>query len=380
MSGANYEVAEYDGRFESSAVAAPRRTDPGQATQIEQARAIAEVRAMVMIAMENPRNEEEARRKMQRVCRMPALAERAFFRVPRGTKKDDNGNTVKGPDGKPIPEFVNGETIQLARELARCWGNIDYSVREMSRDDTKGQSEMMACAWDLEENVRPSTVFIVAHKLGKFRITSNQQIYENNAGHAGRRLREMIFNALPEWFKAEAIDLCHETLKNGDGKTPFKDRIAACVEAFRAHSVTVEMLQKKIGRTMGEATPEDLATLRIMLRSIKRGEVTVADEFPSEHVEQERPSGDKLSVLEAKIGEAGSASVDSEATEAAPDPDATQAADLIDRINACATPAEVDALMSNTALRRHLSRWKDARPELVERVEAAAREKREKGE
>lgn len=282
------DLTEFDGRFEDSGgnrnQLQARRADPGQATQIEQARAIAEVRAMVMIAMENPRDEERARKKMQRVCKMPALAERAFFRVPRGTKKDDNGNTVKGPDGKPIPEFVNGETINLARELARCWGNIDYSVREMSRSEQKGQSEMMAYAWDLEENVRPTSVFIVEHKIGKYAIKSNQQIYENNAGHAGRRLREMIFNVLPEWFKGEAIDLCHETLRQGDGK-PIAVRIQGAIEAFGKVGVSVDMLQRKIGRVMGEATPEDLAMLRVILRSIGRGEVTVVDEFPPEVVD-----------------------------------------------------------------------------------------------
>lgn len=304
MSGPPYDLP--DDRFGDpipQTASLARRQDPGQATQIEQARAIAEVRAAVMIAMENPRNEEAARAKMQRVCRMPAMAERAFFRVPRGSKRDDNGNVMKDDKGKPIPEYVNGETIQLARELARCWGNVDYTVRELMRNDIKGQSEMMACAWDLEENVRPSTVFIVEHKMGKFRITSNQQIYENNAGHAGRRLREMIFNVLPEWFKAEAIELCHETLKKGDGR-PFGERLNSAILAFKEIGVSVEMLQRKVGRSIGEMTPEDLATLRITLRSIKRNEVTVAEEFPPEVVvtvadpPAEKPKS-KLDALEA---------------------------------------------------------------------------------
>ena len=338
MSGASYSDDDFGDRFGSAPAPAlqARRVDTaGQATQIEQARAIAEVKAMVMIAMENPRNEERSREKMRRVCSMPALAERAFFRVPRGYKKDENGKNIKGSDGKNVPEFVNGETIQLARELARCWGNILYAAAEMSRDDIKGQSEMLAYAWDLEENVRPSTIFIVAHKLGTYRVTSNQQIYENNASHAGRRLREMIFNALPEWFKAEAIDLCHETLKKGDGR-PMNVRVDACIEAYREMGVSVEMLQKKVGRQIREITPEDLANLRIVLKSLKRGEVTVTEEFPTEQIEAaalpttERPTT-KLDALEA-------ASKVSDAEK----PDAI--ADLVQKLSALKTSAQVDTL------------------------------------
>jgi hypothetical protein len=373
------DLQDFEARFGNEGATAIQGRIPqgsGQATQIEQARAIAEVRAAVMIAMEHPRNEDSARAKMQRVCRMSALAERAFFRVPRGNKKDEHGNTLKDQSGKSIPEHVNGETIQLARELARCWGNIDYSVRELSRDDIKGQSEMMACAWDLEENVRPSAVFIVAHKIGKFRVTSNQQIYENNAGHAGRRLREMIFNALPEWFKAEAIELCHETLKKGDG-TPMADRIAKAVDAFKGHGVSVEMIQKKIGRSIGEITPEDLATLRITLQSIKRGEVTVADEFTSDAVPAEeatKDKGSKLDSIESQIaGEPEKAALEP----AVEDKDSDFARDLIHQFQAAKTVHDLARITKNAAVASWRKRVERERPELYNEVGAAYAQREE---
>ena len=303
------DLAEFEGRMSGDQSLAPRTAPAGQATQIEQVRAIAEVRAMVMLARENPRDEDICRRKMQRVCNMPALAEVAFFRVPRGYEMDENGKPLQDDKGKKVPHFVTGETIDLARELARCWGNMDYSVREMARNDVVGQSEMMAYAWDLEENVRPGTVFIVPHRLGKFRTTSSQQIYENNAGQAGRRLREQIFNALPTWFKAEAIELCHQTLRKGDGK-PMSVRIEAAVEEFAKIGVSVEMLQTKFGRSIGEITPEDLATMRVMLRSIRRGETKVGQEFGFEGEDEvqlpEKRGGSKLDIVETgSVGAAG---------------------------------------------------------------------------
>lgn len=257
------------------------RSAPAQATMVEQARAIAEVRAAVMIAMDRPRDRSAAIAEMREVCGIMALAERAFFRVPRGG------------------ETVNGESIHLARELARCWGNIDYGVKELARDDIKGQSELLAFAWDLQTNARSEIVFVVPHVKGKNnrRLSGTQEIYENNASFAGRRLREAIFAVLPVWFKAEAAELCHKTLENGGGK-PLVQRVADLRAAFEAIGVTVAMLERKRSRRIDDFTPEDVAALRVIYGSIKRNEVTIAEEFPPDEVQQAKPEGSKLDALE----------------------------------------------------------------------------------
>lgn len=276
------DIAELDARFgDNIPICLPQRQAPaGQATQVEQARAIAEVRAAVMIAMDRPRDRTAAIAEMREVCGIMGLAERAFFRVPRGGQQ------------------VNGESIHLARELARCWGNIDYGVKELVRDDAKGQSELLAFAWDLQTNARNEITFIIPHVRGKNnnRLTGTQEIYENNASFAGRRLREAIFAVLPVWFKAEAADLCHKTLAEGGGK-PLVQRIADLRAAFEAIGVTTEQLEQKRGRKVDNFLPEDVAALRVVYGSLKRDEVTIAEEFPRDDPEP-RPTGSKLDTLE----------------------------------------------------------------------------------
>ena len=280
------DIAEYDGRFGETAPAtlAPRSAPAGQATQVEQARAIAEVRAAVMIAMDRPRDRSAALAEMREVCGIMALAERAFFRVPRGG------------------ETVNGESIHLARELARCWGNIDYGVKELARDDIRGQSELLAFAWDLQTNARSEIVFVVPHVKGKAnrRLTGTQEVYENNASFAGRRLREAIFSVLPVWFKAEAADLCHKTLEHGGGK-PLVQRVADMRAAFGAIGVTPMQLERKRSRKVDDFTAEDVAALGVVYGSIKRSEVTIVDEFPPD--EPAKPQGSKLDQLEVGADE-----------------------------------------------------------------------------
>jgi hypothetical protein len=250
-----------------AAVAAPGRV--GQATAVEQSRAVAEVQAAVIVAQQCPRNTFDSRTEMQASCAMMGLAERAFYRYTRG------GSAVSGP------------SVHLARELARCWGNVQYGIAELRRDDVHGESEMQAWAWDVQTNSRSSQTFIVPHmrdkKGGAERLTDLRDIYENNANMGARRLREAIFSILPPWFTEEAKDLCSQTLENGNGK-PLPERVEGAVKAFEALGVDVDRLEQKLGRPRARWNAYDISQLQIVHKSIRRGEVTVEDEFPATRV------------------------------------------------------------------------------------------------
>ena len=338
-------------RFEEAAAPPAQVGRAGQATMVEQARAIAEVRAAVMIAMDRPRNRAEAISEMREVCGIMALAERAFFRVPRGG------------------EHVNGESIYLARELARCWGNIDYGVKELARDDIKGQSELLAFAWDLQTNARSEIVFIVPHVKGKAnrRLSGTQEIYENNASFAGRRLREAIFAVLPVWYKAEAADICHKTLESGGGK-PLIQLVADMRGAFESLGVTAAQLEKKRGRKIDDFLPEDVAALRVIYGSLKRGEVAMGDEFPSDEPAKPVVPANADSFESAAGGQAPVETAEQEK----PDPELPRAQDFVRMIGEAQTAAEVEQVCGNTAIKRQVGKWKDAKPALFEMVDNAA--------
>lgn len=241
----------------------------GQATAVEASRAVAEVHAAILVAQQVPRDVQTAMQQMRESCKQPALAERAFFRFSRG------GSTVSGP------------SVYLARELARCWGNIQYGVAELSRDDELGQSEMQAFAWDVQTNSRNAAVFIVPHKRdkrsGPEKLVDMRDIYENNANAGARRVREAIFAILPPWFVEEAKTRCMETLKDGGGKS-LSQQIADAVAAFNALGVTAEQLEAKVGRPRKEWIEQDVATLKVTYQSLSRGEVTKDEEFPQDRI------------------------------------------------------------------------------------------------
>lgn len=247
----------------NSPVGSPGRV--GQATAVEQSRAVAEVQSAVVMARANPRDSKRALAQMRESCGMMRLAERAFFRFPRG------GQTV------------SGASVHLARELARCWGNIDYGVKELARDDNYGQSEMLAFAWDLETNARSELAFIVPHmrdkKGGAQKLVDMRDIYENNANNGARRLRECIFSMLPPWFTEEAKEICNRTITETDQSLP--DQIAEGIKRYQDIGVTLENLEAKLGRARGAWTAHDVAQLRVIYQSLQRGEISKEEEFPS---------------------------------------------------------------------------------------------------
>lgn len=256
---------------------APMPARVGQGTAVEQSRAVAEVQAAVLVARQFPRDEALAIKKMLTACAQKELAQRAFFRFPRGKSN------------------VSGETIQLAKELARCWGNIQFGVAELRRDEEYGESEMQAWAWDMESNERSSTTFIVPHarwadgraqKLADFR-----DVYENNANNGARRLREMIFTVLPVWYIEQAKAACTKTLSTGGGDVPRPQRIAEAITAFEALGVTADQIETKLGRQSSKWTDMDLGQLQVIFQSIQRGEVTADEEFPAPRVTVEEITG-----------------------------------------------------------------------------------------
>ncbi|MCZ1006379.1 hypothetical protein [Streptomyces lydicus] len=249
----------------------------GQGTAVEQSRAVAEVQAAIVVAQQCPRNIQAAVAEMRESCRQPYLADRAFFRFPRA------GQTV------------SGASVHLARELARCWGNVQYGLVEMRRDDEYAQSEMQAFAWDVEKNSRNSSTFIVPHlrdtkKDGPVLLKELRDIYENNANNGARRVREAIFAILPPWFVEEAKDLCTQTLRDGGGK-PLNLRVSEAIRAFEGIGVTADRIETKLGRKSGKWTDHDVAQLQVIFHSINRGEVAAEDEFPAPRVTADEITG-----------------------------------------------------------------------------------------
>lgn len=232
---------------------------------IEASRAIAEAQGKLVIAKRFPRDEVQAYLRVQQACSRKGIAEKAFYSYSRG------GSVVSGP------------SIRFAEELARCWGNIDYGIKELSQDD--GKSEMQAYAWDLETNAISVQNFTNPHiretKSGAKKLTSQRDIYEINANMGARRLRSRILAILPADFVDMAISVCKDTLA-GNSEEPLIDRVKKMVVTFSKLGVTQEQIEKRLKRKIDTMTIEDFTDYIGIYNAIKQGESKIADWFEAE--------------------------------------------------------------------------------------------------
>lgn len=261
----------------------------GQATvATDQARAVAEVQAALMIARMNPRDPVKAMDRIINNCTRPTLANAATYAYSRG------GTDITGP------------TIRLAEAIAQGWGNIQYGIREISQSG--GVSTVAAYAWDVETNTRREVVFQVqlkrdTKKKGSYQLTDSRDIYELVANHGARRLRACILGVIPGDVVEAALAQCAVTQKANVDMTP--EGLQKLVEGFARFGVSKSQIEKRIQRRIDAIQPAQVISLRNIWKSIREGMSSAEEWFEPEATSQTEKKGaaglkDKLRKKEAQ--------------------------------------------------------------------------------
>jgi len=235
------------------------------------------VRVAAQMAMINPRKPMAARAELLESCQRPGFASAAEYSFPRG------GKTIRGP------------SVDLAREGARCWGNIQYGFSVVSQSAT--EIHLQGFAWDLQANLRIEM---------EDRFRRLQQRTDRNTGETKwvepdeRDLRELVnrkgallvrnclLQVLPPDLVDEAVDRSRKTLqavaKNAVAKNP-KETAKGLVDAFAPLGVTVEMLEDRLGHNLEVITAEEYAELVTVGKSLRDGQSK-----REEHFEVKKPA------------------------------------------------------------------------------------------
>lgn len=244
----------------------PVRGASSESTKVEQTRAFAEVAMQVDLAKKYPRNMEEVFRRIEETFeRSPGLLLKAKWTFPRA------GATL------------TGYTIQFARAIAECVGNIKYSFRELSRGEN--QSEMMVYAWDMETNTIQDRTIIIPHtrdvRGGKTKkLTHERDIYENNANVASRRLRECILGVLPAAARRKGEEVVDGLISKAFPEEKRQKYIDRAIAEFIKRGITESILIKERGNRPPETwTKNDIIALKTHVEDIDRGDKTADDIF-----------------------------------------------------------------------------------------------------
>lgn len=264
--------------FASNAPAA--RSTQNAIAKSDEARAIAEVQAAMMIARANPRDQIAAMDRILNACTRPTLAEAAVYTYAKG------GSNVSGP------------SIRLAEAIAQSWGNMQFGLRELSQSN--GESTVQAYAWDVETNTRREITFQVPHlrhtRKGAYKLEDPREIYELVANQGSRRLRACILSIIPGDVTEAAVAQCETTMHAKADTSP--EAIAKLLSAFDGFGVSKEQIEARIQRRVDAIQPAQIVSLRKIFASLKDGMSSVSEWF---EVEPEAPKSTAAEAVKSKI-------------------------------------------------------------------------------
>jgi len=240
----------------------PDRRGQNNLMEVAASRQAQEVQAMIVIAKKFPRDVNTSIGEITTACQRRGLAEVGMYQYPRGN------------------ETVTGPSVRLAEAMAQGWGNIEYGIRELSQ--VNGESVCEAFAWDMQTNVRSSTMFTVKHmrhtKRGSYILTDPRDISEMILNQGARRKRSCILAVIPKDVQDIAVEQCEKTLTEGH-KEPLVDRIRKMLEVYKNFGVTSEMIEERMQRKVESFTEQHMLSLRKIFVSIKDGMANPEDYF-----------------------------------------------------------------------------------------------------
>lgn len=240
-----------------------------------QARAMIEAR--YVMAMQRPRDLDMARVKLLAACSRSRFAQVARYI-------------------KPIGEGIEGPSIRLAEEAARCLTNIAMDVVTIYDDPQR--RIIRATATDLESNIPWSkdvtiekTVersyvkdgqTMVAQRInskGKPVYTvlaSDDEILNKENALASKAMRGNLLRLVPGDLLEEAMDTVYRTLNADAEKDPSAER-KRVIDAFASLNIMPTHLKEYLGHDLDVTTPAELIAMRSIYTAMKDGEATWAD-------------------------------------------------------------------------------------------------------
>lgn len=237
-----------------------------------------ELKAGVVMAKKFPRNEFACYTKLLKSCERPAFAASSTYNFPRG------GKAIEGP------------SVDLAREAARCWGNIRYGLRIVAENDES--IHIQGAAFDLETNnlVTAEDKFkkLIQRKDKQTGLTEWTKPDERDLRElVNRRGAILVRNALLQLLPPDVIDDAVAKAKvtvraaaSGELKQDRQKTVRSLLAAFEQVGVNQEMLAAKLGHDLEIVNEEEIAELRGIYKSLVDG-----NSRRQEHFDVPKPKG-----------------------------------------------------------------------------------------
>jgi hypothetical protein len=249
----------------------------------ETAREQALVLAAYSVADRRPRSEANAINKLSSSLERFSFAEKARYAYPRG------GTTVEGP------------SVNLAREIARLWGNIQYGIKVI-QDDEETRT-VSGWAIDLETNsmVANEASFkkLIYRKKEGWIAPDERDLRELTNKHGAIAVRNSLLQLFPRDIIDGALKQAKSTIAKGYKAGALDTK--ALISSFKKIGVTGEQIEKYCECPVTSLDADQFAELRGIYESITSGAAKKEEFFgKKEFAEGQMPEATEEAQAEPK--------------------------------------------------------------------------------
>ncbi len=276
--------------------------DPSAVASAEQAKA--RIQSAYIMAMQRPRNFDQARINILRSCDRPGFAELAEYAKPIG------GSNIIGP------------SIRFAEECVRNWGNMDVTQQVVYDDETVRRITVTVTDYETNASFSSSVQIektverknssgreVLSERINSrgekvFLVKATEDEIANKQGSAiSKAMRNDVLRLIPQDLIAEALERARETLKKKDRTDPDSAR-KKLSDAFAKIGIMPNDLKEYLGHDLAQIQPSELQELRGIYQSISDGQSKWSDYVTPPQEEESAQASDakrKLHNLKEKL-------------------------------------------------------------------------------
>lgn len=237
----------------------------------------ATIEAAYIIALNRPRNVDDARAAILKACKRPRFAEAARYSKPVG------GQAIVGPSIRFAEQAIQAYgNIRVASSVIHEDNNIrvlHVSVTDLETNISYGQDVTLQKTVE-RSRVRPGQIVISQRTNSNNQTTYIVQATEDElankvAAAQSKIIRNSGLRLIPKDIIEEAMELCEKTLSEG-GEDPDAMR-KKIVDSFAELGIKAAELEAYLGRPLAQVTPKDRTQLAMIYRTIRDGEAKWSD-------------------------------------------------------------------------------------------------------
>jgi hypothetical protein len=277
--------------------------DPAAIAAAETAKA--RIQAQFLMALQKPREKDEARARILKLCKNPSFAGQLEYSKPIG-RTAIKGISIRGAEMmlvewgncyvQPIILYEDDEQTRVSvlaidLETNMAFGSeftVSKTIERRSSDGREVVGERL--------NVHGDKVYIVRPTADEFRTRLNAQV--------SMHIRNEGLRLIPADIKIEAIETARKTLGDQYAKDPDEEK-KKLIDAFTTIGIYPAQLVEYLGHGLDHITPKEIEDLRQTFVAVRDGEISWASVVGKEEGEGPDIKGQFWELLAGDLKELG---------------------------------------------------------------------------